>query len=119
MIFTPFNSSLSRSSEIHNIELYPGKGGQLVRSAGNSAQLMAKEGKYATLRLPSGEMRMVPIICRASVIADQRDICRSVRIVLDRENSCRNSVLPSLKVDDPVFSSGTAALIHIHLPEET
>lgn len=52
---------------IHNIELYPGKGGQLVRSAGNSAQLMAKEGKYATLRLPSGEMRMVPIICRASV----------------------------------------------------
>ena len=52
---------------IHNIELYPGKGGQLVRSAGNSAQLMAKEGKYATLRLPSGEMRMVPIECRASV----------------------------------------------------
>ena len=41
--------------------------GQLVRSAGNSAQLMAKEGKYATLRLPSGEMRMVPIICRASI----------------------------------------------------
>ncbi len=54
-------------TEIHNIEMYPGKGGQLVRSAGNSAQLMAKEGKYATLRLPSGEMRMVPIICRATV----------------------------------------------------
>ena len=54
-------------TEVHNIELYPGKGGQLVRSAGNSAQLMAKEGKYATLRLPSGEMRMVPIICRATV----------------------------------------------------
>ena len=52
---------------IHNIELYPGKGGQMVRSAGNSAQLMAKEGKYATLRLPSGEMRMVPIVCRATV----------------------------------------------------
>ena len=52
---------------IHNIELYPGKGGQLVRSAGNSAQLMAKEGKYATLRLPSGEMRMVPIVCRATI----------------------------------------------------
>ena len=48
-------------------ELYPGKGGQMVRSAGNSAQLMAKEGKYATLRLPSGEMRMVPIICRATI----------------------------------------------------
>ena len=54
-------------TEVHNIEMYPGKGGQLVRSAGNSAQLMAKEGKYATLRLPSGEMRMVPIICRATV----------------------------------------------------
>ena len=54
-------------TELHNIELYPGKGGQLVRSAGNSAQLMAKEGKYATLRLPSGEMRMVPIICRATI----------------------------------------------------
>ena len=54
-------------AQIHNIELYPGKGGQLVRSAGNAAQLMAKEGKYATLRLPSGEMRMVPIICRATI----------------------------------------------------
>ena len=52
---------------IHNIELYSGKGGQLVRSAGNAAQLMAKEGKYATLRLPSGEMRMVPLNCRATI----------------------------------------------------
>ena len=54
-------------TQVHNIELYPGRGGQLVRSAGNSAQLMAKEGKYATLRLPSGEMRMVPIIARATI----------------------------------------------------
>ena len=54
-------------TQVHNIELYPGKGGQMVRSAGNSAQLMAKEGKYATLRLPSGEMRMVPIECRATI----------------------------------------------------
>ena len=54
-------------TEIHNIEMYPGKGGQLVRSAGNSAQLMAKEGKYATLRLPSGEMRLIPIVCRATI----------------------------------------------------
>ena len=54
-------------TQVHNIELYPGKGGQLVRSAGNSAQLMAKEGKYATLRLPSGEMRMVPINCRGTI----------------------------------------------------
>lgn len=52
---------------VHNVELLPGKGGQMVRAAGNSAQLMAKEGKYATLRLPSGEMRMVPIMCRATI----------------------------------------------------
>lgn len=54
-------------TEVHNIELHPGKGGQMVRSAGAGAQLMAKEGKYATLRLPSGEMRMVPLECRATV----------------------------------------------------
>lgn len=60
-------SAIPVGTQVHNIELYPGKGGQLVRSAGNSAQLMAKEGKYATLRLPSGEMRMVPIICRATI----------------------------------------------------
>ncbi|MCL2617768.1 MAG: 50S ribosomal protein L2 [Defluviitaleaceae bacterium] len=54
-------------TQIHNIEMKPGRGGQLVRSAGNSAQLMAKEGKLATLRLPSGEMRQVPVICRATV----------------------------------------------------
>ncbi|MCI6275865.1 MAG: 50S ribosomal protein L2 [Clostridium sp.] len=52
---------------IHNIELAVGKGGQLVRSAGASAQLMAKEGNYATLRLPSGEMRYVRIECRATI----------------------------------------------------
>lgn len=54
-------------TEVHNVELYPGAGAQMVRSAGVAAQLMAKEGKYATLRLPSGEMRMVPINCRASI----------------------------------------------------
>ncbi|MGN0526199.1 MAG: 50S ribosomal protein L2 [Acutalibacteraceae bacterium] len=52
---------------IHNIELYPGKGGQLVRAAGNAAQLMAKEGAYALLRLPSGELRNVPANCMATV----------------------------------------------------
>jgi len=52
---------------IHNIELYPGGGGQLVRSAGAAAQLMAKEGKYAHIRLPSGEMRLVLQDCRATV----------------------------------------------------
>ena len=52
---------------IHNIELYPGKGGQLVRSAGNMAQLMAKENGYALLRLPSGELRNVSVSCYATV----------------------------------------------------
>ena len=60
-------SAIPVGTQVHNIELYPGKGGQMVRSAGNSAQLLAKEGKYATLRLPSGEMRMVPIVCRATI----------------------------------------------------
>ncbi len=52
---------------IHNIELWPGRGGQLVRSAGNSAQLMAKEGDYAQVRLPSGEVRMIRTNCRATI----------------------------------------------------
>ena len=52
---------------IHNIEMYPGKGAQLVRSAGNSAQLMAKENGYALLRLPSTELRNVPISCMATI----------------------------------------------------
>ncbi len=52
---------------VHNIEMFPGKGGQMARSAGASAQLMAKEGKYAILRLPSGEMRMVPVQCKATI----------------------------------------------------
>ena len=52
---------------VHNVELYPGRGGQLARSAGNAAQLMAKEGKYALLRLPSGELRNVPVDCMATI----------------------------------------------------
>ncbi len=52
---------------VHNVELYPGRGGQLARAAGNSAQLMAKEGAYALLRLPSGELRNVPMECMATV----------------------------------------------------
>ncbi|MBE6859886.1 MAG: 50S ribosomal protein L2 [Ruminococcus sp.] len=52
---------------IHAIELYPGKGAQLVRSAGNMAQLMGKEDNYALVRLPSGEMRKVPVTCKASI----------------------------------------------------
>ena len=54
-------------TEIHNIEMKLGRGAQLVRSAGNVAQLMAKDEKYATVRLPSGEMRLVPVNCRATI----------------------------------------------------
>ena len=54
-------------SVIHNVELVPGRGGQMVRSAGTSAQLVAKEGKYATLRMPSSEMRKVLINCHATL----------------------------------------------------
>lgn len=59
--------SLPTGTQVHNIELTPGRGGQMVRSAGGSAQLMAKEGDYALLRLPSGEMRRVRIECSATV----------------------------------------------------
>jgi large subunit ribosomal protein L2 len=52
---------------VHNVELHPGRGGQLCRSAGSGAQLLAKEGKFATLRMPSSEMRMVFIGCRATI----------------------------------------------------
>ena len=52
---------------IHNIELNPGQGGKLVRAAGQEAQLMAKEGKYAHIRLPSGEMRLIMVVCRATI----------------------------------------------------
>ena len=52
---------------IHNVELYPGRGAQLVRAAGAAAQLMAKEGNYAQVRLPSGEVRLIPMSCRVTI----------------------------------------------------
>ena len=60
-------SSIPVGTIVHNVELYPGRGGQLARAAGNSAQLMAKEGIYALLRLPSGELRNVPASCMATI----------------------------------------------------
>lgn len=54
-------------TEVHNIEMRPGKGGQLVRSAGGYAQVVAKEGKYAQLKMPSGEVRKIPVVCMATV----------------------------------------------------
>ena len=54
-------------TEIHNIEMKVGKGAQMVRTAGASAQLMAKEGKYAQIRMPSGEVRLIPVVCRATI----------------------------------------------------
>ena len=62
----PFES-IPVGTMVHNIELKPGKGGQVARAAGIAAQLMAKEGKYATLKMPSGEMRLVPVSCRATI----------------------------------------------------
>jgi large subunit ribosomal protein L2 len=59
--------SIPTGTVVHNVEMTPGRGGQLGRSAGAAIQLAAKEGKYATLRLPSGEMRMVPAACRATI----------------------------------------------------
>ena len=60
-------SAIPVGTMVHNVEMQPGRGGQMVRTAGAAAQLMAREGKYATLKLPSGEMRMVPAACKATV----------------------------------------------------
>lgn len=60
-------SDIPTGTFVHNVELYPGRGGQLARAAGNAAQLMAKEGAYALLRLPSGELRNVSVNCMATV----------------------------------------------------
>ena len=60
-------SAIPVGTEIHNIEMHKGKGGQLVRTAGTAAQLMAKEGKYAHVRMPSGEMRLIPVNCKATI----------------------------------------------------
>jgi len=60
-------SEIPVGTEIHNIEMHKGKGGQLVRAAGEAAQLMAKEGKYAHVRMPSGEMRLIPVDCKATI----------------------------------------------------
>ncbi len=60
-------ANIPTGTTVHSVELTPGRGGQLGRSAGTSIQLVAKEGRYATLRLPSGEMRMVELDCRATI----------------------------------------------------
>ncbi len=59
--------NMPTGTSIHNIELHPGRGGQIVRSAGSTAQLMAKEGEFALVRLPSGELRRIPIDCIATI----------------------------------------------------
>ncbi len=60
-------ANIPLGTQVHNVELYPGRGGQLVRAAGTSAQVLAKEGGYVTLRLPSGEVRMVRQECMATI----------------------------------------------------
>jgi large subunit ribosomal protein L2 len=64
---TLYLSDMPMGSIVHNVELYPGKGGQMARSAGSFAQLTARDGKYATLKLPSGETRMVLVTCLATI----------------------------------------------------
>ena len=60
-------ANIPLGTEVHNIELHPGAGGQLVRAAGTVAQIVAKEGKWVTLRLPSGEVRLVSQNCWATI----------------------------------------------------
>lgn len=60
-------SDIPVGTTIHNIEMKPGRGGQIARSAGISAQIMAREGDYATIKMPSGEMRLIPVVCRATI----------------------------------------------------
>jgi len=60
-------SNIPNGTLVHNVEMKPGKGGQMARAAGSAAQLMAKEGRQAHLKLPSGEVRMVPVECRATI----------------------------------------------------
>ena len=60
-------SDIPVGTTIHNIEMKPGRGGQVARSAGISAQIMAREGAYATVKMPSGEMRLIPVVCRATI----------------------------------------------------
>lgn len=60
-------SDIPVGTMVHNIEMKPGRGGQIARSAGNTAQIMAKEGAYATIKMPSGEMRLIPVSCKATI----------------------------------------------------
>ena len=60
-------SDIPVGTMVHNIEMKPGRGGQIARAAGISAQIMAREGAYATIRMPSGEMRLIPVTCRATI----------------------------------------------------
>merc|ERR1711959_331742 len=62
-----FLSDIPLGTAIHNIEMQPGKGGELARSAGSFATLVAREGKYATIKLPSGEVRMILCACMATI----------------------------------------------------
>ncbi len=60
-------SDIPVGTMVHNIEMQPGRGGQIARAAGISAQIMAREGKYATIKMPSGEMRLIPVGCKATI----------------------------------------------------
>src|SRR3989344_2771457 len=70
-------TEIPEGTMVHNIELLPGRGGKLVRAAGGAAQLMAKEGEYATLKMPSGEVRLIPIKCLATITAEAAESPRA------------------------------------------
>ncbi len=87
--------SIPVGTVIHNIELKPGKGSQMVRTAGAGAQLMAKEGAYAQVRLPSGEVRMVSVNCRATSDRSATASMRTSTSARPAANATSASVRPS------------------------
>ena len=100
---------------IHNIELNPGQGGKLVRAAGQEAQLMAKEGKYAHVRLPSGEMRLVMSVCKAIATTPiSRSRRPTSRPLCRKSNACATSWRKSAANKSPSMLS----LIHILRPQK-
>ena len=89
-------AAIPEGTIIHNIELTPGKGGQMVRSAGAGAQLMAKEGSYAQIKLPSGEVRVVQLVCEATIGSVGNEQHQNVKIGSAGRNR-RKGIRPSVK----------------------
>ena len=120
---------------VHNVEMKPGKGGQLVRSAGNAAQILAKEGAYAHLRLPSGEMRLIAVKCKATIgeVGGNADRQSQLSYTRESENklnmiftfdhvwcnntyAAKNNINPSLVISDGCAEPNTGIFIHLVAP---